>query len=145
MENSQTIAEPELTPFAAWQAGLLSTTEAASAVARELITVIDPQERAIIQRKVARRAELGTLLLSLGAPLEVGDRVARWVTPMETESVSLRQLKALIADLHAQAVPELDALARRIAGCISRGTRAGYPLIEAAPQKNREWRMQNAE
>ncbi len=138
MENPETIGEPELTPFAAWQAGLLSTTEAASAIAQELITVIDPQERAIIQHKVARRGELGTLLLHLGAPLEIGDRVARWVAPVETESVSLRQLKALIADLHAQDVPELDTLARRIAGCITRGVRAGYPLIEAASRGGRD-------
>lgn len=139
MEPIDPISDREISPFAAWQAGLLSPREAATAVAQELITVIDPQERAIAQAKAARRAELGTLLIHIGAPLEVGGRVARWVEPTDTESVSVKQLKALIADLHAQGAPELDALARRIAACITRSTRAGYPLIEAAPRGGREY------
>ena len=137
METIEIIADTALTPFAAWQEGLLSAEAAAAAVAHELITVIDPQERAIAQQKVARRAELGTLLIRIGAPLEVSGRVARWVDPTEAESVSVKQLKALIADLHAQGVPDLDALARRIAACITRSVRAGYPLIEAAPRGGR--------
>ena len=137
METIEIIPDTALTPFAAWQEGLLSPREAATAIADELITVIDPQERAIAQVKAARRGELGTLLIRIGAPLEVSGRVARWVEPTEAESVSVKQLKALIADLHAQGVPELDTLARRIAACITRSVRAGYPLIEAAPRGGR--------
>lgn len=120
------------TPFTRWEAGELSAAAAANLIAQELISEIEPQEQALEARKQARRAELGTLLLCYGAPLEVIGRVARWVEPSASEGASVKKLRALIAELRDQRTPVLDDVASRIEVCITKSERRGYPLIEAA-------------
>jgi hypothetical protein len=122
--------------FIAWAAGELSDRAAAEALARELIEVIEPQERALKQYKDARRDELGTLLIRLGEPVAVNDRVARWVEPTTTESANMKQLRALIANLRQHESPALTGIADRIEACFSTSTRKGYPLIEAPTRRN---------
>jgi hypothetical protein len=122
--------------FIAWAAGDLSDRAAAEALARELIEVIEPQERALKQYKDARRDELGTLLLRLGEPVPVNDRIARWVEPTTTESANVKQLRVRIADLRQQDSRALDAIADRIEACFSTSIRKGYPLIEAPIKRN---------
>ena len=118
------------TPYTRWEAGELSAGAAATAIAQELITEIEPQERALEARKQARRAELGTLLIRVGAPLEVLGRVTRWVEPTTAESANVKKLRALIDELRDQGAPALDGIAVRIATCITASERRGYPLIE---------------
>jgi hypothetical protein len=122
----------EPTPYLAWAAGQLSDRAAAEAIARELIEVIEPQEKQLQLYKATRRDELGTLLIRIGEPLPVNNRIARWVEPSAIESVSVKQLRALIADLRDQGSSELDGLAMRIEACITTSARRGYLLIEAA-------------
>jgi hypothetical protein len=133
MTSTTTAARPI---FIAWAAGELSDRVAAEALARELIEVIEPQERALKQYKDARRDELGTLLIRLGEPVPVNDRVVRWVEPTTTESANVKQLRVLMADLRAQEAPALKAIADRIEACLSTSTRKGYPLIEAPTRRH---------
>jgi hypothetical protein len=122
--------------FIARAAGDLSNRAAAEALARELIEVIEPQERVLKQYKDARRDELGTLLIRLGEPVSVNDRIARWVEPTTTESANVKHLRALIAELRQPESPVLDSIADRIEACFSTSTRKGYPLIEAPTRRN---------
>jgi hypothetical protein len=78
------------TPFAQWEAGEISARDAATLIARELIEDLEPQEKALEERKKARREELGTLLIRVGEPLGVLGRTARWVEPSTSESASVR-------------------------------------------------------
>src|SRR5687768_10441356 len=105
------------TPYARWEAGELSAQAAATAIAEELITEIEPAEQALEQRKKARREELGTLLIRVGEPLEVLGRVTRWVEPTTAEAANVKRLRALIAELRDQGSPALDGIAARIEGC----------------------------
>jgi hypothetical protein len=125
------------TPYQCWEAGELSARDAATAIAQELITEIEPQERALEERKKARRDELGTLLIRVGEPLEVLGRVTRWVEPTTAESASVKKLRALIDELYEQGVPAIDGIAARIEACITVGDRRGYPLIEPLPRPRR--------
>jgi hypothetical protein len=133
MEHPHNAARPI---FIAWAAGELSDRAAAEALARELIEIIEPQERSLKQYKDARRDELGTLLIRLGEPVSVNERVARWVEPTTTESANVKQLRALIATLRAQGVSALAGTADQIEACLSSSTRKGYPLIEAPTRRN---------
>lgn len=116
-----------------WEAGELSARDAATVIAQELITEIEPAERALEERKKARRDELGTLLIRLGEPLEVLGRVTRWVEPTTGETANVKKLRALINELYEQGVPAIDGIAARIEACIAVGDRRGYPLIEPPP------------
>lgn len=132
--NTETL--PEATsPFARWEAGELSTRDAATAIAQELIEEIEPQEQALEERKKVRREELGTLLIRVGEPLEVLGRVTRWVEPTTSETASVKKLRALIDELRDQGAPALNGIAARIEACITTGDRRGYPLIEALPKQ----------
>jgi len=124
------------TPYARWEVGELSAREAATTIAQELITEIEPQEHALEARKQARRNELGTLLIRVGAPLEVLGRVTRWVEPTTGESASVKKLRALCDELRDQGAPALAGIASRIEACITASERRGYPLIEP-PQRPR--------
>lgn len=129
---------PEMsTPFARWQAGELSAGAAATAIVQELISEIEPQEQALDARKQPLRAELGTLLLRYGAPLEVLGRMARWVEPSTAETANLKKLRMLIAELRDQGTPALNEIASRIEACMTQSERRGYPLIEAPPRSRR--------
>ena len=123
------------TAFARWEAGELTASAAATAIIEELIAVIEPQEQALEARKQARRAELGTLLLRYGAPLEVRGRVARWVEPSTAEAANVKQLRKLTAELRDKHVPALDEVAAGIEACITPSERRGYPLIEAPSRR----------
>jgi hypothetical protein len=125
------------TPYARWEAGELSAQAAATAIAEELITEIEPAEQALERRKKARREELGTLLIRVGEPLEVLGRVTRWVEPTTAESANVKKLRALISELRDQGSPALDGIAGRIEACITAGERRGYPLIEPPPRPRR--------
>lgn len=125
------------TPYARWEAGELSARDAAIATAQELITEIEPQEHALEARKKVRREELGTLLIRVGAPLEVLGRVTRWVEPTTAESANVKQLRVLIAELREQGSPALDGIACRIEACITTSERRGYPLIEPPTRTGR--------
>jgi hypothetical protein len=122
--------------FIAWAAGELSDRAAAEALARELIEIIEPQERALKQYKDACRDELGTLLIRLGEPVPVNDRIARWVEPTTTESANVKQLRALIADLRQQGSPAHHDIATRIEVCLNTSARKGYPLLEAPTRRH---------
>lgn len=124
-------------PYQRWEAGELNARDAATAIAQELITEIEPQERALEERKKARRDELGTLLIRVGEPLEVLGRVIRWVEPTTGETANVKKLRALIDDLYEQGVPAIDGIAARIEACITVGDRRGYPLIEPSPRPRR--------
>jgi hypothetical protein len=124
-------------PFARWEAGELNARDAATAIAQELITEIEPAEQALEERKKARREELGTLLIRVGEPLEVLGRVTRWVEPTTAETANVKKLRLLIAELRDQGSPALDGIAARIEGCITVGDRRGYPLIEPPPRTKR--------
>jgi len=123
--------------YAQWEAGELSAQAAATAIAEELITEIEPAEQALEARKKARREELGTLLIRVGEPLEVLGRVTRWVEPTTAESANVKKLRALISELRDQGSPALDGIAGRIEACITVGERRGYPLIEPPPRPRR--------
>jgi len=134
--------EPDTLPktgsaYAQWEAGELSAQAAATAIAEELITEIEPAEQALEARKKARREELGTLLIRVGEPLEVLGRVTRWVEPTTAESANVKKLRALISELRDQGSPALDGIAGRIEACITVGERRGYPLIEPPPRPRR--------
>ena len=134
----ETATRPEMaSPYARWEAGELSARDAALATAQALITEIEPQEQALEARKKARREELGTLLIRVGEPLEVLDRVARWVEPTTSESANGKKLRALITELRDQGSPALDGIASRIEACITQSERRGYPLIEPPPRPRR--------
>lgn len=124
-------------PYARWEAGELSSRDAATAIAEELIAEIEPAEQALERRKKARREELGTLLIRVGEPLEVLGRVTRWVEPTTAETANIKKLRALIAELRDQGSPALDGIASRIEACITAGERRGYPLIEPPPRPRR--------
>jgi len=126
------------TPYARWEVGELSAREAATTIAQELITEIEPAEHALKARKQARRNELGTLLIRVGAPLEVLGRVARWVEPTTAETANVKKLRALIVELRDQGAPALSGIAARIETCITPGERRGYPLIESPPRPRRD-------
>jgi len=125
-----------VTPYARWEFGELSAREAATTIAQELITEIEPQEHALEARKQTRRNELGTLLIRVGAPLDVLGRVTRWVEPTTGESASVKKLRALCDELRDQGAPALAGIAARIEACITASERRGYPLIEP-PQRPR--------
>jgi hypothetical protein len=136
--------EPEIemlpehaSPFARWEAGELSARDAATAIAEELITKIEPAEQALEEWKKARREELGTLLIRVGEPLTILGRVTRWVEPTTAETANVKKLRALIAELRDQGAPALDGIAARIEACITSGERRGYPLIEPLPKPKR--------
>lgn len=126
-----------VTPYQRWEAGELNARDAATVIAQELITEIEPQERALEERKKARREELGTLLIRVGEPLEVLGRVTRWVEPTTGETANVKKLRALIDELYEQGTPALDGIAARIEACITVGDRRGYPLIEPPPRPRR--------
>jgi len=135
----ETLMEPDtlpeaVTPYARWAAGALSAHAAATAIAQELIAEIGPAEHALEARKQARRNELGTLLIRVGAPLEVLGRVTRWVEPTTGESASVKKLRALCDELRDQGAPALAGIAARIEACITASERRGYPLIEPPPR-----------
>jgi hypothetical protein len=134
--ETETLPE-NASPYARWEAGELSARDAAAAIAQELIIEIEPAEQALEQRKKARREELGTLLIRVGAPLEVLGRVTRWVEPTTAETANVKKLRALIDELRDQGSPALDGIAARIEACISAGERRGYPLIEPPPRPRR--------
>jgi polyhydroxyalkanoate synthesis regulator phasin len=117
-------------PYDRWEAGELNARDAATAIAQELISEIEPAEQALEARKKARREELGTLLIRVGEPLEVLGRVTRWVEPTTAETANVKKLRALITELRDQGSPALDGIASRIEACITVGERRGYPLIE---------------
>jgi hypothetical protein len=123
------------TPYGRWEAGELSAQAAATAIAEELITEIEPAEQALEARKKARREELGTLLIRVGAPLKVLGRVTRWVEPTTAESANVKKLRALISELRDQGSPALDGIASRIEACITVGDRRSYPLTEPLRQR----------
>lgn len=125
---------PSATPFAQWEAGELSARDAATQIARELINDLEPQEKALEERKKALRDELGTLLIRIGEPLEVLGRTTRWVEPSTSESASVKKLRVLIEELRDQGSPALDGIAGRIEACITTSDKRGYPLIEAPPR-----------
>lgn len=127
----------DITPFAQWEAGTISAREAAIQIVRELIEELEPQEQALEERKRARRAELGTLLIRVGEPLEAAGRIARWIEPTTSESAGVKKLRALIDELRDQGVPALAGIASRIEACITRNDRRGYPLIELPPRGRR--------
>jgi hypothetical protein len=130
----------ETTPeaaFANWEAGTISAREAATAIAQELIAEIEPQEHALQTRKKALREALGTVLIHVGEPLTVENRVARWVEPTFGETVSVKRLRRLCHDLHNEDHPALTAVAARIEACITLSERRGYPLIEPPPKERR--------
>lgn len=124
-------------PYTRWEAGELSARDAATAIAQELIEVIEPAERALEHRKKVRREELGTLLIRVGEPLEVLGRMTRWVEPTTAESANVKKLRTLIAELRDQGSPALDGIAGRIEACITAGEHRGYPLIEPLPRSRR--------
>lgn len=141
-EEREMEVEPDTLPetgsaYAQWEAGELSAQAAATAIAEELITEIEPAEQALEARKKARREELGTLLIRVGEPLEVLGRVTRWVEPTTAESANVKKLRALISELRDQGSPALDGIAGRIEACITVGERRGYPLIEPPPRPRR--------
>lgn len=121
------------TPFAQWVTGELSARDAATLIVRELIEKLEPQEKALEERKKALRDELGTLLIRIGEPLEVLGRTTRWVEPSTSDSASVKKLRALIKELRDQDSPALDGIAGRIEACITTSDKRGYPLIEAPP------------
>ena len=134
----ETATRPETaSPYARWEAGELSARDAVIATAQALITEIEPQEQALEARKKARRVELGTLLIRVGAPLEVLGRVTRWVEPTTSESANGKKLWALIIELRDQGSPALDGIASRIEACLTQSERRGYPLIEPPPRPRR--------
>ena len=134
----ETATRPETaSPYAHWEAGELSARDAVIATAQALITEIEPQEQALEARKKARRVELGTLLIRVGAPLEVLGRVTRWVEPTTSESANGKKLWALIIELRDQGSPALDGIASRIEACLTQSERRGYPLIEPPPRPRR--------
>lgn len=129
---------PELAPpYVRWETGELSARDAATVIAEELITEIEPAEQALEARKKARREELGTLLIRVGEPLEVLGRVTRWVEPTTAETANVKKLRTLICELRDQGSPALDGIAGRIEACITVGERRGYPLIEPPPRPQR--------
>jgi hypothetical protein len=136
METESTAAITE-TSFARWEAGELSARAAATAIAEELITKVEPAEKALEARKKVLREQLGTLLIRVGEPLEVLGRPMRWVEPTTSETASVKKLRVLIAELCNQGSPALDGIAARIEACITTGDRSGYPLIEQPPRSHR--------
>lgn len=101
--------------------GELNARDVAAAFAQELLvrsamTEREPVEQAFEACKKARRAQLGTLHIRVAKPLKVLGHVTRWIEPTTAETINVKKLRALTAELRDQRSPALDG----IIACIGR-------------------------